>query len=322
EAGTKTLVEGEGMMGLALGKVDLHRVQTDNHPKWYDHNGGTEAYAPRVYGKELLMGFLHGRWWCNHRENIILRNYPSEFCYVRTANPPATEQAFNEPEFRTQLTAAVMGSGGLLLTDPMRELMRDGERFAWIAKLLPVYDRAAEIVDAFPAGRYPAVYRLQVNKDLFIYSFTNWNDKIEDFKCELPDDGEFHAYSVFERKVLGIYRGCLEIAGVTAHDSRIVVLKRRENRPQLIAADLHLLPGTVDVKNCRYCGHALEFEICHFKQDDNLLFLAANGHGITVIETDALRFSVDKFDPEYPVIRFQGRPEKTVFRVEWRKNSC
>ncbi|MFA6715855.1 MAG: alpha-galactosidase [Victivallaceae bacterium] len=322
EAGTETLVEGEGMMGLALGKVDLHRVQTDNHPKWYDHNGGTEAYAPRVYGKELLMGFLHGRWWCNHRENVILRNYPSEFCHVRTANPQAMEQAFNEPEFRTQLTAAVMGSGGLLLTDPMRELMRDSERFAWIAKLLPVYNRAAKIVDAFPAGRYPAVYKLPVDKDLFIYSFTNWNDKIEDFKCELPDNGEFHAYSVFERKVLGIYRGSLEVAGITAHDSRIVVLKRRKNRPQLIAADLHLLPGTVDVKNCRYHGRTLEFEICHFKQDDNSLFLAANGHGITGIETDALRFSVDKFDPEYPVIRFQGRPGKTVFRIEWSKNLC
>ena len=36
-----------------------------------------------------------------------------------------------EPEFRTQLTAAVMGSGALLLTDPMKELVRDEERSNW-----------------------------------------------------------------------------------------------------------------------------------------------------------------------------------------------
>ncbi|MDD5728818.1 MAG: hypothetical protein PHV59_09655, partial [Victivallales bacterium] len=267
----------------------------------------------------LIMSFLHNRWWCNHRENIILRNYPSEFCLAKTRNPHAMEQVFNEPEFRTQLTAAVMGSGGLLLTDPMRELIRDDERFAWIAKLLPVHDQAAEIVDAFPAGRYPSIYKLPVSKDLFIYSFTNWNDKIEDFKCGLPGNAAFHAYSVFERKVLGIYHDKLEIAGVTAHDSRIIVLKRRKTQPQLIATDLHLLPGTVDIKN--YCcrNSTLEFEVCHFKQDDNGLFLAANGHRIIDIETDALRFSVDKFDPEYPIIRFQGNPGKTVFRIKWCK---
>lgn len=318
EAGEDVLVEGEGMMGVALGKVDLHRVQTDNHPKWYSNNNTMEPYAPRVYGKEMLLSFLHGRWWCNHRENVILRNYPSEFYHDKIANPHALEQMFTEPEFRTQLTAAVMGSGALLLTDPMRELMRDVERCHWIEKILPIYGKAAVIVDAFPDGRYPSIFKIGVSENLLIYSFTNWSERIEDFACELPRGIEFFAFSVFEQRVMGIYCNELTVAGVTAHDSRIVVLKKRETQPQLIATDLHLLPGTVDISEQTYQDNELKLEVCHFKQDDNRLFLATNDKRIAQVETNALRFSIDEFDPEYPVIRFQGRSEKTWFKIQWR----
>ncbi len=317
EAGPDVLVEGEGMMGLALGRVDLHRVQTDNHTNWYDRNDRREPYAPRVYGKELLMGFLHRRWWCNHRENVILRNWPSEFCIDSVRNSHAVEPHFSEPEFRTQLTAAVMGAGALLLTDPMRELVRDRERFDWISRLLPPSDRAAEIVDCFPKARYPSIFRIREDENLLFISFTNWGDRMADFECALPDASEYYAFSVFERKVLGVFRNRLTVSGLSAHDSRIIVLRKKESVPLLIATDLRLLSGTAEVKNLCAGKDVLSFEVCHFRQDDVRLFLAANGRGIEKIETDAVRFSVDGFDPEYPVIRFEGCGRNTYFRIRW-----
>ena len=319
EADLGVLIEGEGMMGLALGKVELHRVQTDNHCKWYENNKSGSEYAPRVYGKELIMSFLHNRWWCNHRENVILRNSPSELSYAGIDNPGAVEQMFTEPEFRTQLTAAVMGSGGLLLTDPLQELRRDQERFAWISKLLPVYSQAAEIVDAFPPGRYPSIYKIEVKKNRLIYSFTNWTDIICDLECDLPPEMQFHAFSVFEKRAFGIHGGKLKISGLTAHDSRIITLVKRTNAPLLLATDLHLLPGTVEVRNCNYTGGVLDFEICHFKQNDNRIYLAADGYEIVDIESDAVCITVDDFNPEYPVIRFHGNPGHTCFRIKWSK---
>jgi Melibiase len=316
ESGPDVLVEGEGVMGLALGKVELHRVQTDNHPQWYKNNSNHAEYAPRVYSKELIMGFLHQRWWCNHRENVILRNYPSEFCHAGINDPDAVEQMFTEPEFRTQLAAAVMGSGGLLLTDPMKELIKDHERFAWISKLLPVFDKAAEIVDTFPEERYPSIYKIKVDENLLIFSFTNWTDKICDLACKLPEEVDFHAFSVFDQSLPGIVRNTLEITGISAHDSRIIVLKRKKNHLQLLATNLHLLPGTVDIRNCDFNDDILEIEVNHFKQDDNRLYLAANGHKIVNIETDAVRYSVDDFDAEYPVIRFQGSPGRSNFKIK------
>lgn len=316
EAGPDVLVEGEGVMGLALGKVDLHRVQTDNHPSWYRGNVKSKEYAPRVYGKELILSFLHNRWWCNHRENIVLRNFPSEFCHASESDRDKVEQLFTEPEFRTQLTAAVMGSGGLLLTDPMKELIRDKERFAWVSKILPVYNKAAEMVDCFPDSRYPSVYKMDIDKNTIILSFTNWSDNICDFETEIPEK-DYYAFSVFESKVLGIYNGKLRISGLTAHDSRIIVLKKRSSSPQLIATDMHLLPGTVDIKSCDYNDNCLEINLCHFKQSDNHIFLAANGYKITAIKTDAKRYSLDTFEPDQPVIRFEGKPKNTNFKIIW-----
>ena len=97
----------------------------------------------------------------------------------------------------------------------------------------------------------------------------------------------------------------------------IIVLRKKEEAPQLIATDLRLLSGTAEVKNVCAGKDVLSFEVCHFRQDDARIFLAANGRGIEKIETDAVRFSVDGFDPEYPVIRFEGCGRNTYFKIRW-----
>ncbi|MEI6423694.1 MAG: alpha-galactosidase, partial [Lentisphaerota bacterium] len=232
EAGKDVLIEGEGMMGLALGFVDLHRVQTDNHPKWYDDRKQGDIYAPRVYGKELIMSFLHNTWWCNHRENVILRNFPSLYCEERGRNPHAIENVFTEEELRTQLTSAFMGSGGMLLTDPMKELARTTSRFSWISKLFPVYPEAAEIMDPFPRDFFPAIYRLNVKCEFdnyFIFALMNWGNKIEDYTIQIPDKRcKYHVFSFFEEKYIGAYSKDIQLKGIAPHDSSIVLLKKAE----------------------------------------------------------------------------------------------
>ena len=316
-SGPEVLVEGEGMMGLALGRVDLHRVQQDNHPKWYSDNSKESPYAPQIYGKELIMSFLHNRWWCNHRENVILRNHPSELVASQLYDGTAVEQLFTEPEFRTQLTAAVLASGGLLLTDPMQDLRRYDERMAWVSRLLPVYPVAAKIVDPFPEQRYPALYRLQVDDDFAVLGVTNWSDEVRDFCFPLNDDGAYYAFSFFDRTCLGTVTGELEIRGVTAHDSRLIALRRKTGQPQLLSTDLHLLQGAVDVGKCEFCNNVLTLEVVHFKQDDNKLYLAAAGKKIASVSTNAVQWSIDDFDLEFPIVRFAGGGGTTVIRIAW-----
>jgi Melibiase len=316
-AGPDVLVEGEGMMGVALGKVDMHRVQTDNHPRWYQDNAKSAPYAPQVYGKELIMGFMHNRWWCNHRENIILRNNPSELVAQQTGDGNSVEQIFSEPEFRTQLVSSALSPGGLLLTDPLKELQRYEERMAWIAKILPIYPKAATLIDQFPDQRYASLYSTQINDDFTIIGITNWSEQIKDFTVPLADNDEYYAFSFFDKKCLGIVSGKLEIKGVTAHDGQLIALRRKTGQPQLLSTNMHLMQGAVDIGKCEFKDNVLTIEVIHFKQDDARLYLVAAGKKISKIITDAKRWSLDDFDPEFPILRFEGNAPMTKFEIHW-----
>ncbi len=329
EAGPNVLVEGEGMMGLALGKVDMHRVQTDNHPKWNTNNKADTPYAPQVYGKELIMSFLHNRWWHNHRENIVLRDYPSPLCHARANDSNATEQLFTEAEFQTQLAAAVMGSGGMLLTDPMKELKKTPYRMKYAAKVIPVWPQAAEIVDAFPDARYPSAYMLKINTNYENYAILgviNWDDEIKDFTYDLKkilDNKEYLAFSFFDEAPLEVLENEIIIKGVTAHGCKLIALREKKEHPQLVSTNMHLVQGAVELDNINWNEqeNKLSVTIKHFEQNDQKLFFAApENWKIDKIETNAKRYSIDDFEPQLPAIRFEGNQSKlTSFNIFWSK---
>ena len=181
------LVEGEGSMSAAVGLVDLHRVQADNHMTWFIGNDPAQPYAPRVYGKELIMSFLHRIWWCNHRENIILRDYPSPHAFARLSSPDVCEPLFTANERSVQLASAAVAPGGLLLTDPMPELIRRPELLKLARPLFPVSDGRTEILDPFPedGSAYPHYYRLKNHREELLAIF-NWGEETRDFP--LPEE--------------------------------------------------------------------------------------------------------------------------------------
>jgi hypothetical protein len=326
EAGQDVLIEGEGMMGLALGFVDLHRVQTDNHPKWYSNRKEGDIYAPRVYGKELIMSFLHNIWWCNHRENVVLRNFPSPFCAERASTPYAVEDLFNEEEFHTQLTAAFMGSGGMLLTDPMKELERTSERFSWITKLFPVYPEAAEIVDSFSGGFFPSIFKLDVKcafDTYAIFAIINWNNEIKDYTLPSPEENHtYHAFSFFDEKYIGSFSNELQIKGVAPHGSKIILMKKVRTHPQLLSTNMHFSQGALDLENVFWDEKKmlLSVDIKHHYQDNSKLFLASNEFIPVKIEANSEKYSIDTVAYECPVIHFYGNSsKKTFFKIFWMK---
>ena len=181
ESAGQALVEGEGSMTAALGTVALHRVQTDNKTSWYQENDLNRPYAPRVYGKELIMSFLHRIWWCNHRENIVLRDYPSPHCVPSGGNK--AEQLFTANEQRVQLASAMIAPSGLLLTDPMAELIRRPELLETARMLFPPQNGRTEVVDPFPedGAAYPHIFALDTGKKHFL-AIINWGESTREFQ--------------------------------------------------------------------------------------------------------------------------------------------
>ena len=187
EAGN-ILVEGEGSMTAAAGLVDLHRVQADNHPLW---KVGETLYAPTVYGKELLMSFLHRIWWCNHRENIVLRNFQSPHSFLRKKDPPEEEILFTENECRIQLASAVIAPGGFLLTDPVKRMKKEcPDRLKNLNLFSPLPDGCTEVLDPFPedGSRYASMYK-RVNGTEVLYALLNFSDREKSFTLPPLESG-------------------------------------------------------------------------------------------------------------------------------------
>ena len=190
-------VEGEGSMTAAAGLVDLHRVQADNHPLW---KVGETLYAPTVYGKELLMSFLHRIWWCNHRENIVLRNFQSPHSFLLQKDPPEEENLFTEDECRVQLTSAMIAPGAFLLTDPIRRMIQECPHLLEKAKMFyPVPEGRTEVLDPFPedGSAYAHLYKLDTGSRI-LYGVINWSDTEKSFT--LPDSGKGFYKSLFTGK--------------------------------------------------------------------------------------------------------------------------
>lgn len=182
EAAGEALVEGEGSMTASVGLVDLHRVQTDTKMSWYNLNDRRAPYLPRVYGKELIMSFLHRIWWCNHRENVILRDYSSPFAIETERDPNRMEQVFTANERKVQLASAMIAPGGLLLTDPMKELIRREDLLEPAKMLFPPANGTTEILDAFPedGGMYPHWFYLNTGEKEYL-TVINWDDVTRDY---------------------------------------------------------------------------------------------------------------------------------------------
>jgi alpha-galactosidase len=330
--GDDVLIEGEGPMGLALGEVELHRVQTDNHPVWYRGNDVRQPYAPCVYGKELSMAFLHNIWWCNHRENVVLRDYPSPFCSAKAYNKNAVEQIFTENELQTQLVSTVMSPAGFLLTDPLKELLKTPNRVNYIHQLLPVWRQPADIVDAFPFdGRYPSIYKTKVtlqHEEYFLLSVFNWNDNTKDFVVPIEkivddNEAEYYGFSFFENSIF-TFKNTIEIKNVSAHGVKLFALRRKKEVPQLLSTDMHFTQGAVDIDSHlweveRSC---LRIRAKHFYQINKKIFLRVPENWQMVnIKSNAEKIHINDFDRENQVIIFNGSKEKHTDIALFFKNT-
>jgi hypothetical protein len=224
-----------------------------------------------------------------------------------------------------------MGSGGLLLTDPMKDLQRTPHRMKWTSKLLPVYPKAAKIVDEFPNGRYPAAYITEIETEdetYFLLCVINWSEEVRDFEFDLDKfigKSEYLGFSFFEEKTIGKISKKIKVKGLTAHACKVIALRKKQDNPQLLSTSMHLTQGAVDIEEASWNAKEKALKICvkHFEQSDEKLYLAMpENWSIERIESNAKRFSLDCFDRKYPSIRFEGTGKKTTEFIIYGKNNA
>ena len=324
------LVEGEGYYGPSIGFVDVQRVNGDNHPIWDRPGHGNNGKGKLVWTHLLLSSFMHGRFWLNHSENVILRDFPSPYFYQKQTEPDATEPVIPETEMTYQLTCHFLSGAPVLLTDPMPQLARSPACQRRIRRLLPNDAPAARVVDEFNGDRWPHLYARRAKtdwEDWTLLGVLNYDDAHRDFEV-LPEaldlDGPHHAFEFWTETYLGVVDTAFVVRDVPAHAGRLVCLRQALGRPQVLSTSLHLSQGAVDLSNVTYDDQASELSltVVHPEQDDERLFLhVPTGYTLRSTDTNAAGMAMDARRGECLVIRFDGaRQRETRFRFSFDRD--
>lgn len=326
EAGDDVLVEGEGIYGPSLGMVDIQRVTQDMFTFWYKPETGRPALKQNLQN-DLMSAFLHGRFWHNHRENIVLRDFPSPIHNRLKINPHARDEILPESELRSQISAAALAGGSLLLTDPITELLRSSRQPELISQLLPNYEGGTCIpVDVHKHDEQPSIFVREVanaSASWYILGVFNWEDTFQDFRVpvrEFAGAGAWHAFEFWEQAYLGICRDTLHVTNVPAHGCSVIALRKREDHAQLLGTNLHIFQGAAELLQEELAGNTLNLKIRHFFQQDRKLILWHPSRlKLKGVKTNARDHLVDTRQKNLVTVHFNGRSKSTSFSVNWSR---
>ena len=184
-----------------------------------------------------------GTCWYKHRN--FWHNEPD--CLI------VGEGSMNEARVRC---AWLVFSGGVVaLGDDLTKTSAD--RMAMIPKCLPSYDVAARPLDMFT--HIPSrVWDLHVQKggnDYHAAALFNFDEQVQEVAIPLNRlgmaDAECMGWEFWTETPLHPVDGAIRVA-VPPHDSRVVAIRRIESHPQVLATDMHLTMGAVELSDVRW----------------------------------------------------------------------
>ncbi|MDD5678818.1 MAG: alpha-galactosidase [Kiritimatiellae bacterium] len=323
ECGDQVIVEGEGIYGPSIGYVDTQRTTQDPHPDWYQPDTGRPMLKHNMQN-DLASAFLHNTFWHNHRENVILRDFPSPFHYRAQKNPALKESVLPLNEVLFQVSASAMTGGAMLLADPIEELQRNPARIAMISQFLPHYATKCHPIDVFQNGKQSSLYYLPVHRefeDWHVVGIFNWDEAYRNFTVPLAfaGPGRRHAFDFWNEQYLGAYAGHLPVGDVPARGCKLLAIRRVLDRPQLVGSNLHVYQGAVELQSVTWQDPVLRLDIRHFYQQERVItFWAPSRFRLESIRTNARDYVLD--DRRSPLFRiqFNGR-KRTVFDLKWSR---
>jgi hypothetical protein len=320
------LIEGQGHYGTAIGISDLHRVQHDIQPYWADPD--STPHGKKNWANDLMSNFLHDRFWINHREGVIFRDFPSPFYWRKKGNiqtfareggnPALVEPMFTDNELRFHITVAFLCGGPVILEDRLKYLLANPERRRLISKIVPPFGKAAKMADAFSGKREAEVFVLDVDalgEEYKIVGLFNFADEYRDFRIPFEQLGlDSSAYHTFEYwgERYQLCKNILREDNLPPHSCRLLSIRSPKSHPQLLSTSLHLSQGAVDLKSVSYVEDkkCLKIVCNHFIQENEKIFVhVPEGFALKELSTNAVSYLVDNRTRNILIIHFSGKGE-------------
>jgi hypothetical protein len=210
---------------------------------------------------------LHQRFWLNDPDAIFVGG-ASFFGGVKKEHNPDGPSVPLEPaildEVRMRLQYHVSAGSFPTLGENMEDL--DAERMRLLTLVLPSYGQAARPLDLF-LHTTPEIYDLKVKTDweqwhvLMLQNWGEWDKTYPIRFSELGLDKEksYLVFSFWDQAFLGEFRGGVDLM-VRMRQGETYVIREVPTHPWVLATDMHLTQGGVELKGVRYEDSAVRLE--------------------------------------------------------------
>jgi len=254
--GDKVVLLSAFLPGPSVGIVDAMRIGGDVGARWDaahldKHHGERDNYPGPGFiarGLDSAMNFfyLHRRWWINDPDYFVVR-------------PKGDRSELTLEEARSWATLVGLSNGLIMLSDRMSQLPR--ERIDLLTKTLPPYPAGAQTIDYFEVER-PRFLHLPVKNETdswHVLSVINATlpKRTRDYALSLEKIGltpgkEYLVFDFWNHSFLGAIKGELKISGLPPHHCRVLAIREAKPVPQLLATDMHLTMGGVEIESVRF----------------------------------------------------------------------
>ncbi len=264
-AGPQVELLGCGVpLGSSIGIFDAMRIGADVAPTWLPNFSGHEASfrneasmpsARNALQNTLTRASMHGRWWINDPDCLLLRS----------------DSALKLPEVQSLATAIALSGGALLLSDDLPNVPTDRLRIA--QQLLPLIGQTPRVLDWLDEPM-PRLLRLDLENETgpwYLLAIFNWDDQERDENIPLERfglDGEYFVRSFWDGIVDEARGGLLPLKHIPPHGVKLLALTPgtvgeravERGRALYLGSDLHISQG-LEVKGFTADENSLKLEL-------------------------------------------------------------
>jgi alpha-galactosidase len=274
-------------LGSGIGVFDAMRIGPDVAPTWEPVYRGLswvlrrEPDLPSVRNavhNVITRAPLHGRWWVNDPDCLILRGgsagpalganqtVPSDRA---RAEEVATRRSNRVPsrltwdETKTLASVISLSGGSFFISDHLPDLSRG--RLEWLARLLPPLPSGLRALDWFDED-HPRKLVLPLNGaagEWFLVGLINWARTAADVSIDLRAIGAptplVHAVDFWNDSYFSTREDHLEARRIPPHGIRVFALRTRGG-PQWLGDTFHISQGLA-VKKTKHHGSGLDIDL-------------------------------------------------------------
>lgn len=267
------------------------------------------------------------RWY----KNRVVINYDMD-----SKDPESCIPKTNNDGERCMLTMCYVTSGRFLLAPSFSQLSKDQLHDLSRTFPYPKVAKSARPIDAFDEGvQYARIYDFEVNSSwhqltFYNYNLTDENDKnkisvwlsksLNEGGLQLDSSKQYYIYDFWNDNFIGLIGGKSKFEQqLRSGEARMMSVHAKEDHPQFISTNRHLMQGYVDIKEYKWNNDkkVLQGVSDVVKGDVYTVVIATNGYKVSGCSVADAACSTKSIDEKQGIIELNITSPKNI-AAHWK----